>query len=213
MNTKIKGQFVQYDANGLRISARCPSCLQQGILDPINVPDVAPQNTGTPVFGQRRCPNPNCMQHIFFVSDRSTSECFPPERLDFDATDIPKPLVSSFTEAIACHSVECYIASALMIRRTLEELCKDRGATGKNLKERLASLGTKVVLPTELLEALDHLRLLGNDAAHIESQEYDKVGKPEVEIAIEFTKEVLKAVYQYSGLLGKLKGLKKSPTP
>jgi len=135
------------------------------------------------------------------------------KRLDFDATDIPKPLVSSFTEAIACHSVECYIASALMIRRTLEELCKDRGATGKNLKERLASLGTKVVLPTELLEALDHLRLLGNDAAHIESQEYDKVGKPEVEIAIEFTKEVLKAVYQYSGLLGKLKGLKKSPTP
>ncbi|OQW36394.1 MAG: hypothetical protein A4E20_07840 [Nitrospira sp. SG-bin2] len=153
------------------------------------------------------------MQHIFFVTNNSTTECFPPERLDFDATDIPKPLVASLTEAITCHSLECYIASALMVRRTLEELCKDRGATGKNLKERLASLGTKVVLPTELLEALDHLRLLGNDAAHIESQEYDKIGKPEVEIAVAFTKEVLKAVYQYSGLLDKLKGLKKTPGP
>jgi hypothetical protein len=59
------------------------------------------------------------------------------------------------------------------------------------------------------MDGLDDLRLLGNDAAHIESQEYTKVGKEEVEIGIEFAKEVLKAVYQYSALLSKLRALKK----
>jgi hypothetical protein len=50
---------------------------------------------------------------------------------------------------------------------------------------------------------------LGNDAAHIESQTFNDVGKTEVEISIEFTKEILKAVYQYEGLLSRIRSLKK----
>ena len=96
-----------------------------------------------------------------------------------------------------------------MVRKTLEELCRDRGAAGGSPKERIKALGTKVVLPQELLDGLDDLRLLGNDAAHIESQEYTNVGKEEVEIGIEFAKELLKAVYQYSALLSRLRALKR----
>jgi hypothetical protein len=59
-----------------------------------------------------------------------------------------------------------------------------------------------------VLDGLDDLRLLGNDAAHIESNVYDRIGREEVEVGIEFTKEVLKAVYQYSALLARLRGLK-----
>jgi hypothetical protein len=99
-----------------------------------------------------------------------------------------------------------------MVRKTLEALCKDRNAVGPTLKKRIEALANKVVLPAELLAGLDDLRLLGNDAAHIESQEYEKVGQEEVEVSIEFTKEVLKAVYQYSALLNKLRALKKKPT-
>jgi hypothetical protein len=68
------------------------------------------------------------------------------------------------------------------------------------------------VLPPDLLSGLDDLRLLGNDAAHIESQAYNQVSQEEVEVAIEFAKEVLKAIYQYSALLAKLKKLKKPPS-
>jgi HEPN domain-containing protein len=96
-----------------------------------------------------------------------------------------------------------------MVRKTLEELCRDRQAQGKDLRERIRDLGTKIVLPQELLNGLDDLRLLGNDAAHIESREYEKIGKEEVEIGIEFAKEVLKATYQYSALLARLKSLQK----
>jgi hypothetical protein len=80
-----------------------------------------------------------------------------------------------------------------MVRRVLEELCEDRGAVGGNLKARIAALSKVLVIPNELLQAADHLRLLGNDAAHIEAKTYQSIGSVEVKIAIDLTKELLKA--------------------
>lgn len=65
-----------------------------------------------------------------------------------------------------------------------------------------------MVIPTELLDGLDDLRLLGNDAAHIESQVFQQVGKEEVELAVEVAKEVVKAVYQLSALVDRLRQLR-----
>ena len=95
------------------------------------------------------------------------------------------------------------------IAKTLEAVCEDRGAEGKNLKDRIGDLRTKIVLPTELFDAMDHLRLLGNDSAHIEATTFDDIGQDEVVTGIELAKEVIKATYQYKGLLGKLKALQK----
>jgi hypothetical protein len=136
---------------------------------------------------------------------------YPAERLDFDSTNIPASVTKALEEAITCHANGCFIASAIMVRKALEELCRERGATGGNLRDRLRNLATKIVLPQELLDGLDDLRLLGNDAAHIESQEFNTVGQQEVEIGIQFAKEVLKAVFQYSDLLAKLRSLKRTP--
>lgn len=205
------GQYTPYDPAARKTALRCPNCLKVGTLDPVGVNDLVTQPLKF-AFGARRCPSPQCGQHIFIFWDQAgrALTSFPPERIDFDANDIPDLIKRSLLEAIACHSVECYGAAALMVRRTLEELAKDKGATGKNLKDRIADLDNKVVLPKELLDALDNIRLLGNDAAHVESNDYAQVGREEVEIAVEFTKEVLKAVYQYASLLKRLTSLKKS---
>jgi hypothetical protein len=112
-------------------------------------------------------------------------------------------------EAVACHAIGAFTAAAIMVRKTLEELCRDRAAKGPNLKARLKDLNSKIVLPQDLLDGLDDLRLLGNDAAHIESQEFDKIGREEIELGIDVAKEVLKAVYQYSALVSRLRALKK----
>ncbi len=167
---------------------------------------------GELTVGHRRCPNPTCHTYVLVVyrpGDPPTVEAtYPPELLDFDPTNVPTEVVAALEEAVKCHSQECFVASAIMVRKTLEELCAERGATGDNLRARILALGSKVVLPQELLDGLDDLRLLGNDAAHIESTVYNQVGREEVEVGIEFTKEVLKAVYQYSALLGRLRALK-----
>jgi len=163
-------------------------------------------------FGQRHCPNRKCRAHLFVVvrsRDGEVLASYPPERIDFDAANIPGGILAALEEAITCHANDCYTAAAIMVRKTLEELCHDRGATGDNLKARIRGLRSKVILPPELLDGLDDLRLLGNDAAHIESQDYNDVGKEEVEVGIDFTKEVLKAAYQHDALLKRLRSLKK----
>jgi hypothetical protein len=136
---------------------------------------------------------------------------YPPLRIDFDSTNVPQKIVETLSQAITCHSERCYVASAIMIRRCLEELCEDRGSHGSTLKDRIAGLKDKVMLPDELFQALDELRLLGNDAAHVEAKAYDSIGQNEIEIGIVLTKEILKSVYQYDSLVARLRALKKQP--
>ena len=60
-----------------------------------------------------------------------------------------------------------------------------------------------------MLDGIDNLRLLGNDAAHIELKNFDGIGPEEVEVGILLSKELLKIVYQSSMLADRLKALKK----
>ena len=208
----LNAQNANASGGSQSLALRCPICRQNGSFDTIAQDLQLPTPGGTFFVGHRRCPNRSCGAYVFVIYDgHGVRESFPPLTIDFDTTNIPQTIVSAFTEAITCHATQCFIAAAIMVRKTLEELCRERQATGANLKARIRALANKVVLPQELLDGLDDLRLLGNDAAHIESQEFDKVGKEEVEVGIEFTKEVLKAVYQYSALLARLRSLKKAP--
>lgn len=194
----------------VRVGARCPHCGREAVLDRVGEHDL--QVARDTICGQRKCPHPSCAGHLFVVIKAGQIVAsYPPLRLDFNSENLPARILKSFSEAISCHAAECYVAAALMVRRTLEELCEERGASGANLKARLNDLKGKIVIPQELFEAMDELRLLGNDAAHIEAKDYDAISAEEIVIAIEFTKEILKGVYQYSTLLAKMRALKKSP--
>lgn len=191
---------------------RCPGCLHLVTLDITPAEDLRLQQEGRQIgqAGMRLCPNSNCKQFLFVLYyGGKVIEAYPAERIDFDASNIPPFVLAAFEEAISCHSIKCYVAAGIMVRKTLELLCEDRGATGGDLKQRISSLSSKVVLPRELLDGLDDLRLLGNDAAHVAAKTYQQIGKDEIEISIEFTKEVPKSVYQYSDLLDRLRSLKK----
>jgi hypothetical protein len=193
----------------------CPKCRRLGTLDPLGQHDIVVGDKQFEyILGHRRCPDPLCHTHVFVVcrtSDHQLLTSYPPELVDFDNAEVPQPVVKAFEEAISCYAQHCYVAAAIMVRKTLEELCRDRQATGQNLRDRIRSLHDKVVLPGELLDGIDDLRLLGNDAAHVESQSYNQVGEAELDAAIGFTKEVLKATYQYKALLAQLKALQKAP--
>jgi hypothetical protein len=200
------------------VNLRCPACNHIGAFHGFpNCPDVSfsqrlpsPANSAPIRAGIRMCPNDECHCVVFvFLKSGKLLKSFPPEMIDFDSTNLPPSILATLEEAIKAHSAECYKATALMVRRLLEELCEDKTATGNDLKARLASLGANIVVPQDLLTAADELRILGNDAAHIEAKAYDAIGKEEASLAIELAKELLKAVYQYSSLLSKLKALKK----
>jgi hypothetical protein len=196
-------------ATGRKLSMRCPACGNGGTFDPLeNIHDVGLPNLW---LCQRKCPNLDCQAHVFCIYDNSGKvlRTYPAQRIDFDPKRIPAQIVSTFTEALSCHAENLHVAAGIMIRRTLEELCEDKGATGNTLKDRIGALQSNVVLPKELFTALDELRLLGNDAAHIEAKTYNSVGQAEIEVGIELTKEILKAVYQLDDLVCRLQALKK----
>jgi hypothetical protein len=199
------------------IATRCPHCGHFGTFIPVANNDVytyhKEHNRGTIIdnyLGIRKCPNQTCNGHLFFIADghRKVLLTSPTETIPFDKENIPQKVLNAFEEAIKCHSGTCFIASAIMIRKTLEEICIDRGAVGKNLLKKLEDLGSKILIPQELLTGMNELRLLGNDAAHIEAQTFAEIGKEEIEVSLEFAKEILKAVYQYENLLAKLRRLK-----
>lgn len=203
------------NVNTTNVAIRCPHCGHNGTFLHVGLKDVAAKDSGNSVdryIGIRRCPNENCQGHLFFVSNNSEKVLYtsPSKSIPFDKDNIPENVLNSLEEAINSHSNGCYIASAIMIRKTLEEICHDREAKGDNLKKRIEKLGENMVIPAELLQGMDDLRLLGNDAAHIEARTFNNVGKEEIEISIDFTKEILKAVYQYNNLLERLRSLKKT---
>ena len=206
MLVKIPGYS---QGGGMRLSIRCPGCGHVGTFDPLN--GIADAHVGTFWLCQRRCPNPACHAHVFCIHDPrgNVLRTYPAQRIDFEPKGIPGPIVKSLTEALSCHVEGLHVAAAIMIRRTLEELCQDKKATGGTLKDRIGALQKIVVLPKELFEALDDLRLLGNDAAHIEAKTYDSIGPAELEVGIALTMEILKAVYQLDDLVARLRALKK----
>ena len=65
---------------------------------------------------------------------------YPPERIDFDSTNVPVQVVECLEEAIACHANQCFIAAAIMVRKTLELLCMAQNASGGNLKDKIKAL-------------------------------------------------------------------------
>jgi cell fate (sporulation/competence/biofilm development) regulator YmcA (YheA/YmcA/DUF963 family) len=93
----------------------------------------------------------------------------------------------------------------MMVRRLLEELCEEANAKGKTLYHRLKGLRDQITLPEELFEAMNELKALGNDAAHIEAKVYQTIEREEAELSIELAQEILKARFQHKSLVQRLR--------
>jgi hypothetical protein len=213
----VKGDQFAAAMNPETVGMMCPKCGHNGSFEDIpaqnsRIADVLVllENGDQAYAGLRRCPNPHCYAVVYVVRDFESKVVisYPARRIDFDSSDIPLSVRDAFEEALECHASSCFKASAMMIRKTLEELCDERGATGNTLAERLEALQDKVVLPAGLMLGLDEIRLFGNDATHVEARIYREIDADAVEIAILFTREVLKSVYQSSALVEKMKAFR-----
>ncbi|TWI89801.1 uncharacterized protein DUF4145 [Gemmobacter caeni] len=188
------------------VSIRCPHCLHIGAFT-AETTGILYQKAANLKGGNigvagveaciRMCPNPSCRGIVLVVQpSHGKVTILPPELIDFDARNLPPNLLRTLNEAIACHAAGAYRASAMMVRRLLEEICDESGAKGRDLHDRLIALKTKITLPEELFEAMGELKALGNDAAHITAKNYTSIGKDESEDSIELAKEILKSRYQ-----------------
>jgi hypothetical protein len=208
---------VSQDVARNPISVRCPHCRELGSFNTIGTAKsyikggkVGPNPVaGTYYAAMRICPNMRCKGLIFVIEDgHGPLEIEPPQLLDFNPEGLAPRLRQTLTEAVACHGAGAYRAAAMMVRRLLEEICDENNAAGANLHERLAALRSTIVLPEPLFEAMNELKALGNDAAHVEAKAYDNIGAEEAADSIELAKEIVKALYQLKGLIARLQARK-----
>lgn len=78
--------------------------------------------------------------------------------------DLPKSIRADFEEAITIASLSPRGAAALL-RLAIQKLCTHLGQSGKNINVDIAAL-VSAGLPTKVQQALDAVRVIGNDAVH-----------------------------------------------
>lgn len=110
--------------------------------------------------------------------------------------DVPDTVVKRYRQAL---KVKHHLASAfaVQIRRALEALCTEQGATGKDLSAKLTSLGVTLDLPDTIKDVARVARLLGNKGAH----DAPDVTRHEALILEEFFLALVEYVYVAPGKL------------
>ena len=113
---------------------------------------------------------------------------FPPVNTN---SHMPHEVSRAFEAALKVRNIDgavCLIA----LRRTLEMMCKDKGANQKNLFEKLKYLSSTGVLPPIIDKMASILKNLGNMAAHADGREF----APDlVTSMVDFTETILEYVY------------------
>lgn len=71
-----------------------------------------------------------------------------------------------FTEALLCFSVGAWNAVGTMCRRAIEESLVEKGATGRDLYNKIEDAAQRLSLPKDLLDYAHQVRVIGRDGAH-----------------------------------------------
>lgn len=153
--------------NIIHIFGHCVRCGRSGILEGfqtgMNASDFEPRTQVYPPVVQRRV------------------DCTLPPKVD-----------ESYLEALRCSSSEAWIATAVMVRRTLEAIGKDFDPKAKRLFDGLRTMKEQGVISEELWRWGDELRFLGNIGAHPTD---DVVSKQDAIEAIEFLNAIVETLY------------------
>jgi hypothetical protein len=127
---------------------------------------------------------------------------------------IPRQIANSYAEAFKVRAISPN-AFAVLIRRTLEILCNERGVTKGTLANRLKVLSDKGELPPILSQTTDLLRLIGNIGAHGSEQSVHPLQVRAIDdfftAIVEYLYVAPKKIEDFQKRLQALKGLEHDP--
>lgn len=128
--------------------------------------------------------------------------------------NVPKDIAADFAEALRCEWVGSYKAAVAMCRRSVEAACKDLGAAGKDLYQKIEYLAQAGVI-TDFMRRMAHqVRLTANRKLHdkakaskegaeeaFEADDLEQMKEDDAAAMIRFTKELFHHVYGLRALL------------
>ena len=110
---------------------------------------------------------------------------------NIDSTSVPQKVKEAYEAALKTKSIDKYVC-LMALRRTLELLLKDKGATKWGLKDKIEEIAAKGLLPDTLKEASSLAKMLGDTAAHDKELEIDQY---DVEAMAEFIGFIIEYLY------------------
>lgn len=119
----------------------------------------------------------------------------------FSYEGVPEEVNSAFEAALRVRNIDTAIC-LLSLRRVLEAICIDRGATGNTLNQMINDMLNRGVLPQIMKDACWIIRQLGNSAAHADGTVFMT---SEVEQTIEFVRTIIQYLYTLPVQMKKLK--------
>lgn len=104
---------------------------------------------------------------------------------------VPTKVKEAYEAALKTKGIDKYVC-LMALRRTLELLLKDKGATAWGLKDKIEEIAAKGLLPDTLKEASSLAKMLGDTAAHDKDLEIDQ---NDVEAMAEFIGYIIEYLY------------------
>lgn len=122
-------------------------------------------------------------------------------KIDICYEGVPTNIKNAFESAVKTKGIDKAIC-LLSLRRTLEMICKDKNAVGRDLETKINNLIEAKVLPGMMTDAYWIVRQNGNDAAHADDVHFTEY---EVQEAIKYVAIIIDYLYSLPVRMSKLK--------
>jgi hypothetical protein len=109
---------------------------------------------------------------------------------------VPAPIAADWFEAHLCLTIGAFRGAAAMARRAVQGVAVEQGAKDGKLYSQLKELETRATLHPTMVEWAEHIRLLGNVAAHPGTDGLDTVSEEEARDVVRFLDELLRWLYE-----------------
>ncbi|MGC4796390.1 DUF4145 domain-containing protein [Micromonospora saelicesensis] len=140
----------------------------------------------------RACEANSLHQEVDFGDrDKYFYQVWPEERRPLSFA-VPKELRAEHEEAVACLRSGAHTAAVVMVRRTLEGICRLNSVSKRTLFEGLRELQQRGQIDDRLMEWAEELRTLGNQGAHFTGT---KVSREDASDAVDFAEAMLDYMY------------------
>ncbi|MFF0257900.1 DUF4145 domain-containing protein [Streptomyces microflavus] len=103
--------------------------------------------------------------HAANITTKDLEQVWPKKTPRELAPEAPETAREVFAEGALAEAASAYRLAGIGYRATVEQIVKERGASGKNLRDRIASL-QDLGASQEIVDAFHEARFVGNDAAH-----------------------------------------------
>lgn len=139
-----------------------------------------------------RCRRPGLIAELEVGPEEylTPSQEYPASR-NIDA-QLPPKVEESFREALRCEIAGAPLATAVMVRRTLEAIGRTFDPDARTLAEVLRTMKEKGLISEEVAQWGDQLRFIGNIGAHPTD---DVVSSQEAREALDFLVAIVETIY------------------